>query len=291
MGRKRLLAVFLLALASVATTGCGGAVPSSDRPGVEPTYTFPVTDNETPYSRCLRELRTVTEIDGRPLGNGRPVFAIGEITDRTGQYEDEGLSRPLTQGVSEMVYSAMHKTGKAQLVERYDLRIPLAEMALVEQGAVVGRTADSYRIQGSDFVILGAITEMNFNIVSGGVGLNVYGIGGSGRVAIINVAMDLRVVDTTSFRVPYVVSLQKQIRGTEVEADIFRFFGETLVGFEAGGIRNEPLQVGVRSVAEMGVYQIMTDFLGLPVSQECQLVQAGFHRNYLGDISNDNAST
>ncbi len=287
MSRKKSLAAFLLALTGAVVTGCGGFTPGSGRPGVEPEFTFPVTDNDTPYSRCLKGLRDVTEINGRPLGNGFPVFAIGEISDRTGQYEDDGLSRPLSQGVSEMVYSAMHKTGKARLVERYDLRIPLAEMALVQQGAVVGRTADDYRIQGSDFVILGAITEMNFNIVSGGVGLTVYGIGGSARVAIINVALDLRVVDTTSFQVPYVVSLQKQIRGTEVEADIFRFFGETLVGFEAGGIRNEPLQVGVRSVAEMGVYQIMTDFLGLPESRECELVQAGFHRNYLGDISND----
>jgi curli biogenesis system outer membrane secretion channel CsgG len=63
--------------------------------------------------------------------------------------------------------------------------------------------------------------------------------------------------------------LQKQIFGYEVEANIFRFFGSRLVEFNAGRIQNEPLQLGVRSVVEMAVYQIMTDYLGLPASQGC----------------------
>lgn len=76
---------------------------------------------------------------------------------------------------------------------------------------------------------------------------------------------------------PYAFSLQKQIVGVEIEASVFRFFGDTLIGFEAGGIKNEPLQLGVRSVAEMAVYQILTDFLRLPSSEECRLVEAKFY--------------
>jgi hypothetical protein len=44
-----------------------------------------------------------------------------------------------------------------------------------------------------------------------------------------------------------------------------------LVEFNAGHIQNEPLQLGVRSVVEMAVYQIMTDYLGLPVSTGCSI--------------------
>ena len=176
-----------------------------------------------------------------------------------------------------MLYSAFHKTRKVSLVERGDMRIPLAEMKLVEQNAIVGRNQQAYRITPTDFVIMGSLTELNYNIISNGIGLNVQGIGASSRTAVVNVALDLRVMNSVTLDVPYAFSLQKQIVGVEVEASIFRFFGDTLIGFEAGGIKNEPLQLGVRSVAEMAVYQILTDFLRLPSSEECRLVEAKFY--------------
>jgi curli production assembly/transport component CsgG/holdfast attachment protein HfaB len=71
-----------------------------------------------------------------------------------------------------------------------------------------------------------------------------------------------------------VSSLQKQVLGYEVQANVFSFFGDYLVEFDAGRIQNEPLQLGVRAVVEMAVYQTLTDFLGLPKSPECELVQS-----------------
>ncbi|MBD0327766.1 MAG: curli production assembly/transport component CsgG [Pyrinomonadaceae bacterium] len=247
------------------------------KPGVLPAVSFPVTDNETPYSACLRSLAPITTMpDGRVI-SVKPRVALAEILDKTGQYEQEGLSRPLSQGVTEMLYSALHKTRKVSLVERTDMRIPLAEMKLSEQNALVGRTQQAYQMTPTDFVIMGSLTELNYNIVSNGIGLNVRGIGASSRTAVVNVALDLRVVNSVTLDVPYAFSLQKQIVGVEVEASVFRFFGDTLVGFEAGGIKNEPLQLGVRSVAEMAAYQILTDFLRLPSSEECGLVEAKFY--------------
>src|SRR5690606_28287796 len=193
-----------------------------------------------------------------------PVFAVGEVADKTGQinYDENGYA--LSQGVTEMVVSAFFKTGKAHLVERYDLRIPLAEVRLAEQGRLT-RPLDQYvRLPASDFVVVGALTELNYNIVSEGAQLFVRGIGGGARTVVINVALDMRVIDSRNFTIRYVSSLQKQIYGYEVEANVFRFFGNNLVEFGAGNIRNEPLQLGVRSVVEMAVYQIMTEFLKLP---------------------------
>ena len=126
---------------------------------------------------------------------------------------------------------------------------------------------------------------MNYNIHSGGLGVFAACAGISKRTIVINVALDLRVVNSRTFDVPYVVSLQKQIYGMEVDANLFRFFGTQLVGFDAGSIKNEPIQLGVRSVIEMAVYQIMTDFLGLPKSDRCRLVEANFNSNYLDEES------
>lgn len=271
----------LAVAASLGLAACSAPVPGATEAGVEPVFTYAVTSNETPYSVCLGTLRQVTHTaTGTPI-NALPTFAVGDVTDKTGQYEEDGLGRPLTQGVTDMLYSALNRTGKVRVVERADLRVPLAELSLLERNLLLGRNPAEVRLRASDFLILGALTELNYNIVSGGIGLEIAGVGANTRVAVVNVALDLRLVDMRTFEVPYAISLQKQIKGTEVEANVFRFFGDTLVGFEAGGFRNEPLQLGVRSVVEMAVYQLMTDFLGLPVAAECTLSDPGYYRETL----------
>lgn len=270
--------VSLALLGALGLAGCAtGPYPKK---GVEPVYSFPVTDNQTPYSSCLARLNQFAAAN-------LPVFAVGEVADKTGQinYDENGYA--LSQGVTEMVMSAFYKSGKANLVERFDLRIPLAEVRLAEQGRLTRPLSQYNRLPASDFVVVGALTELNYNIVSEGAQLFVRGIGGGARTVIINVALDLRVVNSRDFSVPYVTSLQKQIYGFEIEANIFRFFGDTLVEFDAGRIRNEPLQLGVRSVVEMAVYQILTEFLGLPNSPGCDLVRTDFMSDHLERFSDE----
>lgn len=259
---------------TLVLAGCANGPYPKD--GVTPAFSFPVSSNDTPYSQCLEALAKVP-------GNNLPRFAVGEIADKTGKFNQNQDGYVLSQGVSEMVMSALYKTGKAHLVERYDLRIPLAQLKMSAQKLTTSQPQD-YKIQSSDFVILGALTELNYNITSGGLGLWISGVGAGMRTAVINVALDLRVVDSKTFQVKYVTSLQKQIYGYEVEANVFRFFGTQLVEFDAGQIKNEPLQLGVRSVVEMGVYQIMTDFLKLPKVPNCSLA-TNHMSSYLKEIS------
>jgi len=279
MFRKTVKKAFIssMAIALMTMTACANNSPRmfGSENGVEPLFSFPVTDNRTPYSSCLASL---AHLQGY---SKLPTISVGEVADKTGTFEREGLSRELTQGATEMVMSALFKTGKARLQERWDVRVPMAEMKLASQNMLVGRNYSDYKINASDFVIVGAITELNYNIISGGVGLGISGIGASTRAVVINVALDLRVINPLTFEVPYITSLQKQIYGVEVDANVFRFFGTELVEFEAGGIRNEPLQLGVRSVVEMAVYQIMTDFLKLPDVDDCHLKEANFNHNIL----------
>lgn len=248
-----------------AVAGCAPRAIYGEN-GVQPQYSFPVTNNDTPYTACLRQLAAAP-------GANLPVMTVGEVSDKTGQINYEENGNALSQGVAEMMMSALFMTEKADMVERYDLRVPLAEVAMAEQG-LLNRPYASYQgqIPGSDFIILGALTELNYNITSDGAGLWISGIGAGARTVVINVAMDARVVNSRNFAVVYAKSLQKQIYGFEVEANVFRFFGDTLVEFDAGSVRNEPLQIGVRSVVEMFVYGMMTEGFGLPGSPECELV-------------------
>jgi len=274
MKHKTILA---MAMQAMLLTSC--AMGPSSETGVRPSFNFPVTNNDTPYTQCLQGLGKINAVN-------LPTFAVGEVADKTGQFNNDtnGSGHALTQGVSEMVISALDKSKKAYQVERLDLRIPLAEIRLSEQNRLSRRVEDYGKLPASDFILVGALTELNYNIVSGGTQLFVKGIGGGARMVVINVALDLRVVDSKNFRIRYVSSLQKQIYGYEVEANVFRFFGDTLLEFDAGMIRNDPLQLGVRSVVEMAVYQIMTDFIGLPVEESCSLVETSDMDAYLEQL-------
>ncbi len=280
--RKTAAAVLALFAASLLA-GCSTFTalrPGSTPEGVTPLYTFAVTNNDTPYTQCLESWGSVN-------AKGRlPRISVGDIADKTGQTSlDDYNAKSLSQGASEMVMSAIYKTHKVDLVERLDLRIPLAEVQLAEQSRL-DRSASSYaNLPASDFILVGAVTELNYNIQSGGARIAINGIGGGRRSVVINVAMDLRVVDAKTFSVRYVTSLQKQIYGQEVSANVFSFFGDTFLELDAGKIRNEPLQLGLRSVAEMSVYQIMTKFLGLPATESCALVENDAMSSYLSQLA------
>lgn len=258
----------LIAIAAMSLSACSAQNVYSSQ-GVRPTYGLPVTNNDTPYSQCLSALAKIP-------GNNLPIFTVGEVADKTGQVDRSNNGAVLSQGITEMMMSAFYKTRRVNLVERFDLRIPLAEARMVEQRLAVPPAQTAAPIRASNFVVMGALTELNYNIVSEGARLSISGIGAGARTVVINVGLDIRVVNSQSFDVRYVSSLQKQIFGYEVEANVFRFFGSRLVEFDAGRIQNEPLQLGVRSVVEMAVYQIMTEYLGLPTTAECQLERTNY---------------
>ena len=60
------------------------------------------------------------------------------------------------------------------------------------------------------------------------------------------------------------MSLQKQITGYEVSVGVFNFFGDTLVEINAGTKNQEPLQLGVRTVLELGTLELVSTVARVP---------------------------
>ena len=74
-----------------------------------------------------------------------------------------------------------------------------------------------------------------FDIAGGEVDSNRPGSGiVNHRVYVMNIAMDLRLVQTTTLEVVDVVSYQKQIVGREISAGIFDFLDGNVFDFSAG---------------------------------------------------------
>ncbi len=282
--RARSVRRLALATAAVAMTlgGCVTPVAAPNGRYADPIGNAPVTANPTPYSAAL-----VCMGDWARRGNlPSPRIAVGRISDYTGKEEAEG-GRKITQGASLMAISALAKSG-ARLVERYDtsvseLELKYANNKLVSDGpaAADGEPAPYRRIvagqvPGSDFYLVGGITELNYNIRSIGgdaAGGDPSTTGGKGilrgRLFVMNIGLDLRLVETRSLEVVDVVSYQKQIIGREISAGVFDFWNGNVFDISVGEGGLEPIQLAVRAVVERGVLEMMANLYGAPGPQIC----------------------
>jgi curli production assembly/transport component CsgG/holdfast attachment protein HfaB len=270
--RRLFAAPLAMVLASIALSGC--VSPEADDTGryTAPIGGSPVIANETPYSDALRCLAGVTE--------QRPVrIAVGQIADYTGKWESDNSGRKLTQGAALMAMSALAKAG-VPMVERFDTSVAEMELKYANNKLITadakGPPGDFRRIMagsipGSNYYLVGGITELNFNIRS--VGANGDGGGTStnslkgtagGNMYVMNVGLDLRLVNTDTLEVVDVISYQKQIIGHQVQIGVFDFMGHTFFDASVGQSALEPIQLAVRSVIERAVLEMVARLYHVP---------------------------
>ncbi|MFZ5737017.1 MAG: CsgG/HfaB family protein [Pseudomonadota bacterium] len=256
---------------AAALSGCVSLRGVRLAPGEEPTLSGPsVRDNRTPMDpafACFASELLASKAR-------RPVIAVGDVRDFTGKYSvNEGTA--ITQGGALMVSSALGKLGGAvAMAERFDPTIAERELGYVDRrqlgdGQVhsVGSPAGPAQvawlpyfggsIAASDFYIVGGITELNYDIRSGGAELRVGQVGPKARTYTQSVAIDLRIVDTRSLLVVRTVSLTKQFAGYEVGFNTFRFFGSQLFDINLGAKAQEPLQLGIRTALEEATLELV----------------------------------
>ena len=273
---SRLSVAALLAL-MLGMSGCGTLEQQLMKTGEVPmTRGAPVRDNVTPMDAPL-----VCFAD-RLAASRRPpvVIAVGDVKDYTGKYS-VGEGNAVTQGGALMVYGALGKLdGTVQIAERFDPviaerelgymdRRQLGDNQLHDSGAPnSGQKVPWLPYYGgtivqSNYYIVGGITELNYNIRSGGVDVTLDQIGPKARTFTESIAVDLRIVDTRTMMVVRTVSLTKQFTGYEVNANIFRFFGSDLFDLNIGAKGQEPLQFGIRTALEEATMKLVGSVTGV----------------------------
>lgn len=244
-----------------------------------------VVENKTRYSQALECLKPMVG------GNGPQAkrFAVGRVSDFTGK-EDLVNGKRITQGAALMVISALAKTG-VPIVERFDTSIADMELKYADNKLITDnpdskahRQIFSGTLPGSDYHIVGGITEVNYNIRSGSLESTVRFIGAAARYFVMNVAIDLRVVNTKTLEVVNTQSLQKQIIGTELNGGYFRLFSDGLLDVNAAERTQEPIQKGVRMVIEQAVFNMMTEMNNLQ-AQNCARLAVNPRANQNSDMA------
>jgi curli production assembly/transport component CsgG/holdfast attachment protein HfaB len=266
-GRRYLTKPLILVIGLVGLSGCISTEPDDTGRYAAPIGGSPVIANETPYSDALRCMAGYTA--------RRPVrVAVGQIADYTGKAESDGSGRKITAGGALMAMSALAKAG-VPLVERYDTSVAELELKYANNKLIGnedgGQKGGDYRkiyagsIPGSDYYLVGGITELNFNVRSAGASADggqtsTDGVKGTGGINsyVMNVGLDLRLVDTNTLEVVDVTSYQKQIIGRQIQAGVFDFLGHSFLDASAGESALEPIQLAVRSVIERAVLQMVS---------------------------------
>ncbi|ADU12897.1 holdfast anchoring protein HfaB [Asticcacaulis excentricus] len=227
-----------------------------------------VTLNETPVTPALRCLAR------RPSLNGLPRLAVGRIGDLTGKIDfDTGAK--ITQGASLFAVSALGYAG-VPVVERLDNSVAEIELNYARQKLLsdtperAGQSGDNFRpilagqIAGSRYYIVGGITELNYNIRSDGydAAIGSQALPGaqgqiSGRTYVLNVAVDLRLVNTQTQQVVDTVTFQKQVIGVTNDRRLTGGSEDIGLLLQGGNSRQEPLQMSVRELVERSVYHLI----------------------------------
>jgi curli production assembly/transport component CsgG/holdfast attachment protein HfaB len=279
---RRIRAAGVACATAALLSGCISAAAGPNGTYATPIGNAPVTANPTPYSAALYCMADYARRYSLPS----PRIAVARISDYTGTVSADG-GRQITGGASLMTMTALAKSG-AHIVERYDTSVSEMELRyannrLIGDEGPAGPGDTQFRrilagqVPGSDFYIVGGITEVNYNIRSGGFDAaggeatsnTPLSVAFAGKSYVMNIAIDLRLVQTTTLEVVDVISYQKQIIGREISAGVFDFLNGNVFDISAGEGGLEPVQLAVRALIERATVEFMANLYGAPGPEVC----------------------
>lgn len=247
----RLFAVAALMFSAGCSSVMDGFVSRSSN--VDLPIGPPIEDVVTPFDAAL------SCINGKV--NPGIIFAVGQVVDATGKesYADGGTGKYITQGAGEMVQTALFRSG-VTLVNRRDPGISITET----QWGI----RDLQQQVPVNFYISGSINSLDF-IPGGGFSTTVSGVGPRFRQNRILIGLDLSLTDAFTGRIVANVPLQKQIFSREVGTSIGRFFGDTLISFDVGGMEREALHFTMRQMLSLATLQLLGQLMNEDAFKPC----------------------
>jgi len=209
---------------------------------------------------------TVQEIQAIPHTGPQIRVAVTRFENKAGPQGQVDIGT----GMAEQLVGALVRTGKFIVLERLGLDDVIREQDISMTGRMNLETAPELaKLEGAEFLILGAITGFTPNLKGGGASIakdGAIGVGGGGNVLGGNVgisgnyqeayvSIDLRVVDTTTGRVVNATTVE----GTpsSAGAGIGVFFGGVALGIQ--GFYNTPVGQAVRACIEKAVEWIASN--------------------------------
>lgn len=145
------------------------------------------------------------------FAGGKPVVAVSEFRNET---QANWWSSDVARDLAGMLTNELASTEKFKVVERHNLNAVLEEQDLAESGRVSKSTgAKLGKMTGAQYVIVATVTSFDSKTRETGGGLSFRGISVGGKQEEAYLAIDLRVIDTTTGEVEYTRTVEGRATG------------------------------------------------------------------------------
>ncbi len=150
----------------------------------------------------------------------KPVLGVAEFTNETSAgWWSGGVGYEL----SGMLSNELSNTGDFTVVERAKLDPVLREQDLAAAGALSSDTAAKVgEITGAQYLVLGTVSAFESNTSNTGGGISFGGVSIGGKKGEAYMAIDLRVVDTTTSEVVHSRTIEGRASNSGISLGLFK---------------------------------------------------------------------
>jgi curli production assembly/transport component CsgG len=210
------------------------------------------------------------EIDTLPAPDGPKIaVAVYGFKDLTGQRKNSTtlslFSTAVTQGAESYLIKSLQEAGNRQwftVVERVNLDNLLKERQMIKQTREIYDGANAKMLPPlalAGVILEGGIIDYNSNVLTGGTGFAVLGIGPYTQYMQDQVVISMRLVSVQTGEILTSVTIEKNLLSTKDGTTAVRFYNQGTRSFEFDSSQtfNEPGNYALRSAIEQGIIELI----------------------------------
>lgn len=159
-------------------------------------------------------------IAGAALAADKPVLAVNDFKNETSAgWWYGGAGRDL----ADMLANELAGTGKFKMVEREKLSAVLDEQDLADSGRVNKKTgAKIGKLTGAQYIVTGALSAFETDVKGTDGGVSFRGISLGGKKEDAYLAIDLRVIDTTTGEIEFTRTVEARASSGGMRVGVYR---------------------------------------------------------------------
>jgi curli production assembly/transport component CsgG len=212
----------------------------------------------------------IKEINNLPAPAGPKIaVAVYGFKDMTGQRKPSNtlslFSTAVTQGAESYLIKSLQEAGNRQwftVVERVNLDNLLKERQMIKQTREIYDGANAKMLPPmtmAGVILEGAIVDYNSNVLTGGTGFAVLGIGPYTQYTQDQVVISLRLVSVQTGEILTTVTIEKNLLSTHEGTTVMKFYNQGTRSFELDSSQtfNEPGNYALRSAIEQAIVELV----------------------------------
>lgn len=262
--------VLVSILAAIVLAGCNKAFMDAADFGA-PARNMNDTRSYAQDGIPFKPTKKVNELATLPVPDSPPIpIAVYRFTDLTGQRkpgDGASLSTAVTQGSEVFLIKALQDAGKGKwftVVERVGVDNLVKERQLIRSQRETYEGEEARPLTPlivAGIMIEGGIVGYDSNIVSGGAGARILGIGADAQYRKDEISVIMRLISINTGEVLLSTGVTKTIISAGADGGMLKFVDQSTkaIEYEAGFNVNEPTTYAVRVAIEQAVVDMVKE--------------------------------